>query len=198
MKKKIFLLFIVCLIGAISWNYYKGNLMENRQPYSDGLVEEKLLSKHLQSTPFSFGKKIKLCKIDWKCGIIRKIYSSFLAYENLNLDQTRELLLNIVNDIQSQVNRNPEVLSIFNHSDYRPNQLESNTPVDPKRIKVVIAIYKDEEMNNDPGAIHYVIFDNGLIMYQTYDPNDKYSSAVLKVETYEEALECFSKTKQTL
>ena len=196
MNKKLFLLFVIFLIGVVfCCFYYKNDPIINGKFLSQRVSEAKLLSKYLQSTPFSFEKKIKLCKIDWKCGVIRKIYSSFFAYEKLDLDQTRELLLNIVKDIKCRVNKNAETLSILNHSEYTFNQLDPNTPVDPKRIKVVIAIYKDEKMNNDPGDIHYVILQDGLIMYQIYDPNDKYSTSVLKVETYEEALTCLSMTQ---
>ncbi|MCB1067832.1 MAG: hypothetical protein KDK56_06565 [Simkania sp.] len=103
---------------------------------------------------------------------------SFNCYRPLSIDESRELVINCVNEYLKSVNENKEIRPYLH-----------NFPFNEQNIELVIFIFEDNKFTKiQSGQVSSVSTLNGKIRYKTRSAEDQYKREILHQETYEEAL----------
>jgi hypothetical protein len=106
---------------------------------------------------------------------IQMMAMGFDCCHEINLNESRELLLYAVDEYLSDINRNEDVRPYLH-----------NYPFTEKNVEIRVWISKPDGTDPSLGNIYYISAIKGILRY-SIPGKDKYSSKVICKETYEEA-----------
>ena len=173
-KRLIIVSFI--LIPIVSWIFISGTKMEYVIPEYEKISDKitartaKKLSKKYQLDPVGSGGSMM--------HDVEMLALSFNCYRPLSIDESRELVINCVNEYLKSVNENEEIRPYLH-----------NYPFTEQNIQVIIFFFGDKNFQKiSPGKVNGVSAVKEQVRYYTDSIEDEYKLETLHQETYEEAL----------
>ena len=106
---------------------------------------------------------------------IQMMAMGFDCHQEINLNESRELLLYAVDEYLSDINKSEDVRPYLH-----------NYPFTEKNVEIRVWISKPDGTDPSSGNIYYISAIKGILRY-SIPGADKYSSKVICEETYEEA-----------
>lgn len=168
------ILFFFSLFILVGCDFDPSLREEEKNPKSKLINEARrnaayILSKEKNLRPMGTGaqarKKIKMLAL------------SFGYYQPLTIEKARELLLSSCEVLITTVNSNERI---------RP-YLDSY-PFGPKNVEIRIFLYDSKGKKRAKGDLSIIKAIDGILKYETDDPENKFRSITVLKETYEEAM----------
>ncbi|WP_420421710.1 hypothetical protein [Simkania sp.] len=140
-NKKRWLGLAFLVIPLISWIFISGTKMEYVIP-----EYEKISDKITAKTAKTLSKKYQLDPVGSGGSMmhdVKKLFLSFNCYHPLSIDESRELVINCVNEYLKSVNENKEVRPFLH-----------NFPFNEQNIELAIFIFEDCNFTKlEPGQV---------------------------------------------
>ena len=175
-NKKRWLGLAFLVIPIISWIFISGTKMEYVIP-----KYEKISDKITSKTAKKLSKKYQLDPIGSGGSMMHDVEMlalSFNCYRSLSINESRELVINCVNEYIKSINENENIRPYLH--DY---------PFSAQNIQIKIFFFGDENFQKiPPGKINVVSTGKKRVRYYTDSDEDEYKLETLHQETYEEAV----------
>ncbi|WP_420421708.1 hypothetical protein [Simkania sp.] len=175
-SKKKCIGFSVIFIIIVSSVFISGAKMEYVIPEYEKISDEitartaKKLSRKYQLDPIGSGGSMM--------HDVEMLALSFNCYRSLSINESRELVINCVNEYIKSINENEDIRPYLH--DY---------PFSAQNIQIKIFFFGDENFQKiPPGKINVVSTGKKRVRYYTDSDEDEYKLETLHQETYEEAL----------
>jgi len=123
-------------------------------------------------------RKLQVCESGWDLRSKKKIqvmHCGFFYYEDINIDQARELLLSAANLYLATINENERILSLL-----------ETYPFKPENIEIRIFLYNSDRSDPPPEKLQVISMINGILKYKNQSIETGFFTTIYK-ETYEEA-----------
>ena len=177
MKVYLFLLLFVMLFSC------KKNFTQKiYQPSPEWALADEIYDNEIGKKVFfqlRKEQKLQVCESGWDLRSKKKIqvmHCGFFYYDELNIDQARELLLSAGNLYLTTINENERVR----------NFLETY-PFKPENIEIRIFLYNRDRSIPSPERLQVISMIEGILEYENRSAETKFLNTIHK-ETYEEAM----------